>query len=166
MEGLAIAVVEDGRLSFVQGYGLTAAEDGEKVDADTIFRWASLSKTVAATLSARLAGDGAFSLSDPVGKFGVSLRLPGDAQNTLTVEQLLSQRTGLPRNAYDGWLEGGRDPRDDPRRAWRPCRCSARRRPATATRTSPMTRSARSSRPPPHRPYAQEARQRLFRRWA
>jgi beta-lactamase class C len=111
MQGLAIAVVENGRLSFVRGYGLTAPEDGEKVDADTIFRWASLSKTVASTLSARLARDGAFSLDDPLGRFGTSLRLPGDAQNTLTVAQLLSQRTGLPRNAYDGWLEGGRDPR-------------------------------------------------------
>jgi beta-lactamase class C len=111
MQGLAIAVVENGRLSFVRGYGLTAPEDGEKVGADTIFRWASLSKTVASTLSARLARDGVFSLDDPLGKFGTSLRLPGDAQNTLTVEQLLSQRTGLPRNAYDGWLEGGRDPR-------------------------------------------------------
>ncbi|WP_246263380.1 serine hydrolase domain-containing protein [Caulobacter soli] len=111
MEGLAIAVVENGRLSFVQGYGRTQP-DGEKVDADTLFRWASLSKTVAGTLSARLARDGAFSLNDPLGKFDTSLRLPGDAQNTLTVEQLLSQRTGLPRNAYDGWLEGGRDPKE------------------------------------------------------
>ena len=110
MEGLAIAVVENGRLSFVRGYGLTSPTDGEKVDADTIFRWASLSKTVAGTLSARLARDGVFSLHDPLGKFHTSLRLPADAQNTLTVEQLLSQRTGLPRNAYDGWLEGGRDP--------------------------------------------------------
>lgn len=112
MQGLAIAVVENGRLSFVQGYGLTSPEDGEKVEPDTIFRWASLSKTVAGTLSARLAEDGVFSLEDPLGKFDTSLRLPADAQNTLTVEQLLSQRTGLPRNAYDGWLEGGRDPRE------------------------------------------------------
>ncbi len=112
MTGLAIAVVEDGRLSFVQGYGLTAAENGQKVEADTVFRWASLSKTVASTLSARLAQDGVFSLSDPLVKFDTSLRLPGEAERTLTIEQLLSQRTGLPRNAYDGWLEGGRDPRE------------------------------------------------------
>lgn len=111
MEGLAIAVIENGRLSFVRGYGRTAPKDGEAVGAETIFRWASLSKTVAGTLSARLAHDGAFSLTDPLGKFDTSLRLPNDAQRTLTVEQLLSQRTGLPRNAYDGWLEGGRDPK-------------------------------------------------------
>ncbi len=111
MEGLAVAVVENGRLSFVQGYGRTAPEGGEKVGADTVFRWASLSKTVASTLSVVLAQHGVLSLNDPLGKFNTSLRLPGDAQNTLTIEQLLSQRTGLPKNAYDGWLEGGRDPR-------------------------------------------------------
>lgn len=111
MQGLAIAVVEDGRLAFVKGYGRTAPEGGEPVRAETIFRWASLSKTVAGTLSAQLAQDGVLSLTDPLGKFDTSLRLPGDAQRTLTVEDLLAQRTGLPKNAYDGWLEGGRDPR-------------------------------------------------------
>lgn len=110
MEGLAVAVVEKGRLSFVKGYGLTAAEHGEPVDARTVFRWASLSKTIAGTLSARLAADGVFSLSEPLGAFHTSLRLPGEAQNTLTVEQLLSQRTGLGKNAFDGRLEDGEDP--------------------------------------------------------
>lgn len=110
MEGLAVAVVEDGRLSFVRGYGLTAAENGRPVDARTVFRWASLSKTVSGTLAARLAADGVFSLSDPLQAFHTSLRLPGDAQNSLTIEQLLSQRTGLPKNAYDDRLEHGEDP--------------------------------------------------------
>jgi beta-lactamase class C len=110
MTGLAVAVVEDGRLSFVKGYGRTSVDNGEPVDAHTVFRWASLSKTVAGTLTARLAADGVLSLNDPLQTFHTTLRLPGDAQNTLTVEQLLSQRTGLGKNAYDGWLEDGRDP--------------------------------------------------------
>lgn len=110
MEGLAVAVVEKGRLSFVKGYGVTATVGGQPVDAHTVFRWASLSKTIAGTLSARLAADGAFSLHDPLSAFDTSLRLPGEAQNHLTIEQLLSQRTGLGRNAYDGQLEDGQDP--------------------------------------------------------
>jgi len=109
MEGLAAAVVEKGRLSFVQGYGRTT-EGGEKVDARTVFRWASLSKTVSSTLSARLAADGILSLNEPLVAFNTSLRLPGEAQNSLTVEELLSQRTGLGKNAYDGQLEDGVDP--------------------------------------------------------
>ena len=161
MEGLAIAVVENGRLSFVQGYGRTSPDDGEKIDADTIFRWASLSKTVAGTLSARLAADGVFSLDDPLGKFQTSLRLPADAQNTLTVEQLLSQRTGLPRNAYDGWLEGGRDPRMireslaavPPQCP--PATCHTYQNVAYDTIREVLETAT-------HRSYADEARQRLF----
>jgi beta-lactamase class C len=161
MQGLAIAVVENGRLSFVQGYGQTSPQDGEKVDADTIFRWASLSKTVASTLSVRLAQDGAFSLTDPLGKFGVSLRLPADAQNTLTVEELLSQRTGLPRNAYDGWLEGGRDPKMIRQSLGAvppqcpPATCHSYQNVAYDTIREVIETTTRQ-------PYAEEARQKLF----
>jgi beta-lactamase class C len=161
MEGLAIAVVENGRLAFVRGYGLTTPEDGEKIDADTIFRWASLSKTVASTLSADLARGGTFSLSDPLGKFNTSLRLPGDAQNTLTVEQLLSQRTGLPKNAYDGWLEGGRDPREIRQSLAAvpllcpPGTCHSYQNIAYDTIREVVETAT-------HKPYAEEARQRLF----
>jgi len=160
MQGLAIAVVENGRLSFVQGYGLTGP-DGEKVGPETVFRWASLSKTAAGTLSARLARDGVFSLDDPLGKFGTTLRLPGDAQNTLTVAQLLSQRTGLPRNAYDGWLEGGKDPKEI-RGSFRtvPLQCP------TGTCHSYQNIAYDTIREvvetATHHPYADEARQRLF----
>lgn len=161
MEGLAIAVVENGRLSFVQGYGVTSPDGGEKVGADTVFRWASLSKTVAGTLSASLADHGVLSLSDPLGKFGTSLRLPDDAQNALTVEQLLSQRTGLPKNAYDGWLEGGRDPRmireslADVPLLCAPGRCHSYQNIAYDTIREVVETATRQ-------PYATEARQQLF----
>jgi beta-lactamase class C len=111
MQGLAVAVVEKGRLSFVQGYGMTSAEGGEPVDADTVFRWASLSKTMAGTLAAKLAAEGVFSLNDPLATFHTTLRLPGQAEQFLTVEDLLAQRTGLPKHAHDPRLEDGDDPR-------------------------------------------------------
>ncbi|UTP40516.1 beta-lactamase family protein [Phenylobacterium sp. LH3H17] len=111
MRGLAVAVVEGGRLSFVRGYGVESAESSQPVTAESVFRWASLSKTVSGTLSAQLAADGVISLSDRLETFDTSLRLPGDAQLALTVEELLSQRTGLPKNAFDGRLEDGEDPR-------------------------------------------------------
>ncbi|CAN5133675.1 serine hydrolase domain-containing protein [soil metagenome] len=161
MQGLAVAVVENGRLSFVRGYGLTSPQDGQKVQANTVFRWASLSKTAAGTLSARLAQDGAFSLDDPLGKFNTSLRLPGDAQNTLTVAQLLSQRTGLPRNAYDGWLEGGKDPKEirgsygNVPMQCPPATCHSYQNIAYDTIREVVETTT-------HRPYADEVHQRLF----
>jgi len=161
MQGLAVAVVENGRVAFVRGYGQTSPGGGEKVDAATVFRWASLSKTVAGTLGAGLARDGVLSLDDPVAKFDTSLRLPGQAQNALTVADLLSQRTGLPRNAYDGWLEGGRDPKlirqslEDVPLLCPPGTCHSYQNIAYDTITEVVEHAT-------HQTYARQAHQRLF----
>ena len=58
MVGLAVGTVERGQVRFVRGYGETLAGSGEPVTPDTVFRWASLSKGVAASLLAKLAGEG------------------------------------------------------------------------------------------------------------
>ncbi len=111
MTGMAVAIVERGQLNFVKGYGVTGNSDGEPVTVKTAFRWASLSKTVAATLIAKLAEENKLSLGDPIAKFDTSLHLPFDREKIATLTQLLSHQLGLPRNAYDGLLEQGEDPR-------------------------------------------------------
>ncbi len=110
MTGLAIAVVEDGKLAFIRGYGLASKETGEPVTERTVFRWASLSKGVAGTLVGKLAADGKLDLDRTVASFGTSLRLPGGAERVATISDVLSHRLGLWKNAYDGKLEGGGDP--------------------------------------------------------
>src|SRR3954452_14036630 len=42
MVGLAVGVVENGRITFLQGYGETAAGSGDPVTPETVFRWASV----------------------------------------------------------------------------------------------------------------------------
>lgn len=107
--GLAVGVIEKGEISFARGYGETRI-DGSPVTEDTVFRWASLSKGVASSLTARLASQGALSLSDTVGSFDTSLRLPGGTERDVTLENLLSHMIGIVPNAYDTTLEDGRDP--------------------------------------------------------
>lgn len=111
MTGMGVAIVERGKLTFVKGYGVTEAGGREPVTVHTVFRWASLSKTVTATMIAKLADQGRLSLSDPIDKFDTTLRLPFDREKTATVEELLSHQLGLPRNAYDDRLERGEDPK-------------------------------------------------------
>lgn len=111
MVGLGVAVIENGRISFVKGYGTTMAEGGEPVGIHTVFRWASLSKGVAATMVGELAADGRVSMSAPVSTYATTLRLPGGSERITTVDDLLSHRTGLTRNAFDNRLEHGDDPR-------------------------------------------------------
>lgn len=109
MAGMAIAIVENGRLSFVHGYGWADRDAQRPITEHSVFRWASLSKGVAATLSYKLAEQGKLALAEPVADFGTSLRLPKGAENRVTVTDILSHRLGLTKNAFDGRLESGMD---------------------------------------------------------
>jgi beta-lactamase class C len=110
MVGLAVGVVENGRITFLQGYGETLAGSGEPVTPETVFRWASVSKGVAATMVAKLAEQGKIDLQAPVVNYAPDLKLPAGNEYKATVGDLLSHRLGLYRNAYDNKLEEGQDP--------------------------------------------------------
>jgi|GEM_PF-558747 len=111
MVGLSIAIVENGQLTHAEGFGETLNGSGDRVTEDTIFRWASVSKGVAAATLLSLADEGALSLDNPVSGFDTSLKLPR-SRHDITVEDLLSHRVGIVRNAYDRRIEEGRDPQD------------------------------------------------------
>jgi beta-lactamase class C len=110
MAGLAVAVVEDGEVRFVRTYGVADRSTGARVTPDTIFRWASVSKTATGMLAASLAHDGTLDLDRPIASWQTSLRLPQGAETRVTLAQLLSQQTGLTKNAYDEKLEADERP--------------------------------------------------------
>ncbi len=110
MVGLAVGIVENGEIRFLKGYGVTRAGGSEAVTPSTVFRWASLSKGVAADMVARLAADGSLSLDDPIARYASSVRLPGGTENIATIADLLSHTTGLFAHAEDPRLEEGMDP--------------------------------------------------------
>lgn len=110
MVGLSVAVIENGRITFAKGYGTTIAGGSEPVGTNTVFRWASLSKGVAATMVGELAAQGRLSLDAPVGDYSGSLKLPLGNERRATIDDLLSHRLGVVHNAYDYKLEAGGDP--------------------------------------------------------
>ncbi|MFL6726835.1 MAG: serine hydrolase domain-containing protein [Sphingomicrobium sp.] len=110
MVGLAVGVVENGRITFLQGYGETLVGSGDPVTPETVFRWASTSKGVAATMVAKLAEQGKIDLKAPVANYAPDLKLPAGNEYRASVGDLLSHRLGLYRNAYDNKLEEGQDP--------------------------------------------------------
>lgn len=110
MVGLAVGIVENGQIRFLKGYGETMA-GGDPVTPATVFRWASVSKGVAADMVARLAGQGKLSLMDPAGKYAPSLRLPGGNEQKATVSDILSHQLGIFGHANDSKLEDGQDAR-------------------------------------------------------
>ena len=110
MVGLAVGVVENGRITFLKGYGETLHGSGDPVTPDTVFRWASCSKGLAATMVAKLAEKGKINLDAPVANYAPDLKLPAGNEYKATVGDLLSHRLGLYRDAYANKLEEGEDP--------------------------------------------------------
>jgi beta-lactamase class C len=110
MIGMAVGIVEGGQIRFLKGYGETVAGSGDPITPNTLFRWASVSKGVAADMVALLAHDGKLALVEPVGRYAPSLKLPGGNENRASVADLLSHRLGLFSHANDSKLEDGYDP--------------------------------------------------------
>ena len=110
MAGMAVAVIEAGEVRFVGTYGVVDRSTGISVTPKTVFRWASVSKTVAGTLAASLANKRMLDLERPITRWRTTLRLPDNAESRLTLAQLLSHQTGLTKNAYDEKLEAGENP--------------------------------------------------------
>ena len=109
MVGMAVGIVENGRITFLSGYGETLEGSGEQVTPETVFRWASVSKGVASTMVAKMAEEGRLRFDQPVAAVAPSLHLPGRNELKATVGDVLSHRLGLYRNAFDNKLEEGQD---------------------------------------------------------
>ncbi len=110
MVGLAVGVVENGRITFLNGYGETEEGSGDKVTPSTVFRWASVSKGVAGTMAGKLVEQGKLDFDAPIARYSRSLKLPGGNEHVATLGDVLSHRLGLYRNAYDDRLEAGQNP--------------------------------------------------------
>ncbi|MFD5326591.1 serine hydrolase [Streptomyces sp. NPDC127092] len=98
--GVAVAVVHDGKVLALKGYGVRKAGEKAAVDADTVFQLASVSKPIASTVVSGAVGvDG---WTKPVAPNVPDFRL-GDPWVTshVTVADLFSHRSGLPDHAGD-----------------------------------------------------------------
>lgn len=114
--GLSVAVVHGGKTVYAKGFGVRDVRDGDaegnRVDPDTVFQLASLSKPLAATVVAHQVGVGAIGWDTPV----VS-KLPwfalSDPTTTamVTVGDMFSHRSGLPDHAGDRLEDLGYDRR-------------------------------------------------------
>ena len=109
--GLAVAIVQNGRVLSARGYGVTdSSRNGLPVDAHTVFRLASLSKSFAGAVTGILVNDGVLRWDSKLVDYVPDFRLSQpDAAQQVTVADLLSHRVGLTRNAFDRDLEGNAD---------------------------------------------------------
>ena len=102
--GVAVGVVQDGKVVLAKGYGVRELGKPDKVDADTLFMIASNTKALTTLMLAKLVADDRFDWDTPVTAILPSFRL-GDAQTTrqVLVKHLICACTGLPRQDME-WL--------------------------------------------------------------
>jgi beta-lactamase class C len=106
--GMAVAVISEGQVVFGKSYGVVGLGKTEKVDFNTAFRLASVSKTFAGVLTAIMVDEGALNWDDKVVYYLPEFRLRDSlATQELRVKHLLSHTTGLPRHAYSNMLDKG-----------------------------------------------------------
>jgi CubicO group peptidase (beta-lactamase class C family) len=94
--GLAVTVVQDGKVIVAKGYGVRTLGKPERVDENTVFDTASLSKSFTAAATATLVDEGKMSWDDPVRKHlpAFALADPYRTQNA-TIRDLLAHRLGI-----------------------------------------------------------------------
>lgn len=103
--GGAYVIVKNDKVISLETFGHIDKAKNKKVDSNTIFRLASVSKTFASTITTMLAQEKQLNLSDPITKFvpNFSLAEKG-AADKIQLKHLLSHSSGLMPNAYDNLL--------------------------------------------------------------
>jgi CubicO group peptidase (beta-lactamase class C family) len=100
--GIAVAVVDRGRVALAKGYGTTNTRRGRPVDADTAFEVASLSKPIGATVIARVVDRERVAWTDPIVRRLPDFRLADPyVTDHVTIEDMYAHRSGLPDHAGD-----------------------------------------------------------------
>ena len=94
--GLAAAVVKDGEIAFMQGFGKVALGRDAEVNEHTLFTLASTSKAFVAVALGMLVDEGRVEWNDPVIEHLPAFRV-ADAYATreITIRDILSHRTGV-----------------------------------------------------------------------
>ncbi|HEX8558255.1 MAG TPA: serine hydrolase domain-containing protein [Pyrinomonadaceae bacterium] len=109
--GSSFYLVRDNRVVAKEHYGLADAERGAPVDEETIYHWASITKTFTGIAVMQLRDRGLLKLDDPVVKYVPELRAahnPFGDMSEITIRHLMTHSAGF-RNPTWTWRDGSKD---------------------------------------------------------
>lgn len=106
--GMAVVIVEDGKIIYMKTLGVKDMTSGERVDKNTLFGIGSNTKAFSATLVGQLVSKGLMSWDDPISKyFSVPdeflLCYGENITKQVTIRDVLSHRSGLPTYGGDDY---------------------------------------------------------------
>ncbi|MBL8229006.1 MAG: serine hydrolase [Bryobacterales bacterium] len=106
--GLAIGIMQDGKVLLAKGYGVRDAREKKPVTTRTVFAVGSVTKSFTSAVLATLADQGRISWDTPVREYLPWFRMYDPvATELITLRDMLSHRTGLPRHdfiRFSTWL--------------------------------------------------------------
>ena len=108
LPGIVVGIVAGDDLVWAKGFGFADLKARKPMTSETKFRMASHSKLFTATAIMQLREKGKVRLDDPVAKHLSWFRVKpaGDDDQPVTVENLLTHSSGLPREAGAHWTTG------------------------------------------------------------
>lgn len=102
LPGIAVGVIENGKLVFTATPGERVLGSGKPIDQDTLFQIASNSKAMTSSLLARLAQHGKLQFDDPVRKYLANFAMHDPwVSEHMQVADLLTHSSGLPEGGGD-----------------------------------------------------------------
>lgn len=101
--GLSAVVLKGGEVICTLTAGMANIEEDRPVEPDTLFAWASVSKTLTAAAIMQLVEDGAIGLEDDINDhLPFSVRHPRCGDQPITLTQLLTHTSSIREDEYDG----------------------------------------------------------------
>jgi CubicO group peptidase (beta-lactamase class C family) len=107
--GLSVAVIDNFKIAWAKGYGVTEAEGSTPVTVHTLFQAGSISKPVAATGTLSLVEHGKLSLDENVNLKLKSWQVPDNEftkDQKVTLRRILSHSAGLTVHGFPGYAVG------------------------------------------------------------
>ena len=106
--GVAIAVIQNGKIVWTQCIGFADKESQKPVTTETIFNVGSISKMVSAWGFMQLTEKGLVKLDDPVDQYLIRWKLPVSQYDVskVTLRRILSHTAGLSVHGYGGSEQG------------------------------------------------------------
>jgi CubicO group peptidase (beta-lactamase class C family) len=101
MPGLSIAIITNGKICYERALGVTNMSTGKKVDRNSIFEAASLSKPVFAFFVMKMVENGELDLDKPLYQYLPYADIAyDDRYKLITARMVLTHTSGLPNSRY------------------------------------------------------------------
>ncbi|MCD0469661.1 serine hydrolase [Flavobacterium sp. JAS] len=109
LKGLSVAVFENYKIIWTNQWGIKASDSDEKIDQNTAFSTASISKPITAIVCAMLEEKGLINLDDPIENYLKRWKLPESnftKGTKVTWKQLLSHTAGTSQGGFEDYYQG------------------------------------------------------------